>query len=210
MLDDPGLGWHLRNVDAMFEQGGWLTTDPFTQPRDGPRAWYTNQWLGELPLWLGWRWAGLEGIAVANALVLALAARCLYRMLIADGLAWPGALLWTVLGAVGTSCSWNARPNVFSILFLLLTARACVLHSEGRLSRARALWLLPLFAAWANTHGGFVAGLITLGLTLAAEVALTLLAASPEARAAAGARARHVALLTAGAFAATLLNPYGL
>ena len=24
MLDDPGLGWHLRNIDAMRAQGGWL------------------------------------------------------------------------------------------------------------------------------------------------------------------------------------------
>jgi hypothetical protein len=210
MLDDPGLGWHLRNIDAILQQGGWLTLDSFTQPRDPPRAWYTNQWLGEVPLWLGERWAGLEGIAVVNALVIGLVARCLYRMLIADGLAWPIALLWTMLGAVGTSCSWNARPNVFSILFLLLVARACVQYHEGRLSRAGTLWLLPLFAAWANTHGGFVGGLITLGLALLAEVAQALLGGSLEVRTAAPVRALHLALLCAGAFAATLLNPYGL
>ena len=33
MLSDPGLGWHLRNIDAMIAEGGWLHTDPFTQPR---------------------------------------------------------------------------------------------------------------------------------------------------------------------------------
>src|SRR5438105_2128648 len=65
MLDDPGLGWHLRNIDAMRAEGGWLTTDPFTEPGQGEaRPWRTNQWLGELPLWLGERWGGLEGIAV--------------------------------------------------------------------------------------------------------------------------------------------------
>jgi hypothetical protein len=209
MLDDPGLGWHLRNLDAMLEQGGWLRIDPFTEPRDGERAWYTNQWLGEAPLWLGWRWAGLEGIAVANALIIGLMARLLYRMLIADGLAWPLAFLWTVLGAVGTSCSWNARPNVLSILFLLLTARACVLFHEGRLSRAGTLWLLPLFAAWANAHGGFVGGLLTLGLATCAEGAQALLDPTAEARPAAWRRMFHLAVLTAGAFAATLVNPYG-
>ena len=43
LLDDPGLGWHLRNIDAMREQGGWLREDPFTDPRtrddDAPRRW---------------------------------------------------------------------------------------------------------------------------------------------------------------------------
>src|SRR4051794_37406769 len=75
LLDDPGLGWHLRNIDAMREQGGWLREDPFTDPRtrDEPTArWFSNQWLGELPFYLGWKWAGLEGIAVVNALVIAL------------------------------------------------------------------------------------------------------------------------------------------
>ncbi len=24
MLDDPGLGWHLRNVDAMWSRGGCM------------------------------------------------------------------------------------------------------------------------------------------------------------------------------------------
>ena len=33
LLDDPGLGWHLRNIDAMREQGGWLREDPFGDPR---------------------------------------------------------------------------------------------------------------------------------------------------------------------------------
>ena len=44
-------------MDAMREADGWLTLDPFTDHHGKPPpAWYTNQWLGELPLWLGWRW----------------------------------------------------------------------------------------------------------------------------------------------------------
>src|SRR3954454_14418284 len=69
LLDDPGLGWHLRNIDAMRAEGWWLTKDPFTYPRDqAPPAWYTNQWLGELPLYLRWKVAGLEGIAAVSAI----------------------------------------------------------------------------------------------------------------------------------------------
>jgi hypothetical protein len=211
MLDDPGLGWHLRNLDAMRAAGGWLTRDPFSLSPDGqPRAWHTNQWLGELPLWLGERWAGLEGIAAVAALVAAFTLRCLYRMLLADGLPWPTAAVWTALAAAGTSCSWGARPNLFTMLFVLLTAHTLERFHAGRLSSRRTLWLVPLFAVWANTHGGFVAGFVLLGGTLAIEGGLAVFALEAPARQAARGRARHLALLTAGAFGATLLNPYGL
>src|SRR5262245_25178805 len=90
LLDDPGLGWHLRNIDAMLASGGWLTEDPFTDPRAGePAAWYTNQWLGEVPYWLGWRWAGLEGIAAVNALLIGLIARALCALMLREGIPWP-------------------------------------------------------------------------------------------------------------------------
>lgn len=210
MLDDPGLGWHLRNIDAMRAQRGWLTEDPFTEPRDGAvRPWRTNQWLGELPLWLGERWAGLEGIAAVATLVIAFTLRCLYRMLLRDGLPWPMAAGWTALAAMGTSCSWAARPNLFTMLFVLLTARACEQYHVGRLSRLRTLWLLPLFAVWANVHGGFVAGFTLLGGTLAVEGGIALFGLEPADRRAARGRAVHLGLLTVGCLLATFLNPYG-
>src|SRR5262249_15082226 len=133
LLDDPGLGWHLRNIDAIRANGWFLSVDPFTDHHGlPPPAWYTNQWLGEMPVYLGWRLAGLEGIAVVCALVIALIARVLYRMLIQDGLSWPVAVAWTALGTLGTSCSWVARPNLFTVLFVLLTARVLEQYQQGR------------------------------------------------------------------------------
>ena len=209
MLSDPGLGWHLRNVDAMRAQGGWLTADPFSGPRAG-QPWLTNQWLGELPLWLGERWAGLEGIAAVATLTLAFTFRCLYRMLLRDGLPWPAAALWTCLAALATSCSWVARPNLFTLLFVLLTARACEGLHSGRLPWRRSLWLVPLFTVWANTHGGFVAGLVFLGFTLFLEAGQAALAADPADRAADLRRAVRFAALLSGCVLATLANPYGV
>jgi hypothetical protein len=211
MLDDPGLGWHLRNIDAMLEQGTWLREDPFTYSPDGhARVWYANQWLGEVPFWLGERWAGLEGIATVATLVLALMLRCLYRMLLRDGLPWPGAAAWTALAAMGTSCSWVARPNLFTVFFAMIAARICERFHTGALSRKATLWLIPLFAVWANVHGGFVGGFVILGATIAGEVATALVAANGAARSEAWKRTGHLALLVVGGFAATLVNPYGI
>jgi hypothetical protein len=211
LLDDPGLGWHLRNIDAMIAEGGWLTTDSFSEPRNGQaQPWRSNQWLGEVPFWLGERWAGLEGIAAVAAIVIAFTLRCLYRMLLRDGSPWPVAVFWISQAGMGISCSWVARPNLFTMLFVLVTARVCVLFHEGRCSRRQTLWLLPLFCLWANTHGGFVAGFIVLGATLGLEMVPLFFGLSQEDRQSAKGRVIHLSLILGGSILATLINPYGL
>jgi hypothetical protein len=211
MLSDPGLGWHLRNIDAMIAEGGWLHTDPFTQPRDGepPAEWRTNQWLGELPLWLGERWAGREGVAAVATLILALTLRILYSMLLRDGLPWPLAVLWLCAAGIGTACSWIARPNLFSMLFVLLTVRLVEQFHAGRCTWRRLLWLPPLFAVWANTHGGFVAGYLILVPAICIEALLAVVHRPADLRTAARRRGLILLGFTAACFLATLLNPYG-
>ena len=210
MLSDPGLGWHLRNIDAMIAEGGWLHTDPFSLPQEGkPQEWRTNQWLGELPFWLGERWAGMEGIAAVATLILAFTLRLLYKMLLRDGLPWPVAVFWLCVAALACSCSWIARPNLFTMLFVMLTVRLVEQFHIDRCSWRRLLWLLPLFALWANMHGGFVAGFLILVPAFCVEVFLGVLHRSVELRRAARRRGLILLALTGGCFLATLLNPYG-
>jgi hypothetical protein len=207
-LDDPGLGWHIRDIDAIQAQKGWLTEDPFSGPRSG-QPWYTNQWLGDLILWLGDRWGGLTGIAAVTALILAFMYRCLYGMLRTDGVSAPAAALWTLLAALGSYTAWQARPNLLSMLFLLLVVRICERFHEGKCTWHRLLWLGPLFAIWANTHGGFVAGLLTLVLAVVIEGVLGVFFTDPEKRRLARERSLQLTLATLGAGVCTLLNPYG-
>ncbi len=208
MLDDPGLGWHLRNVDAMLDQKAWLEADPFSGPRGGA-TWLTNQWLGDLVLWLGERWGGLEGIAAVTTLVIAGTMRLLYGMLRNDGLSAPAAFLWAILAALGTSSSWVARPNVWTIPFVLITARVCEKLHREELTWRRACWLWPMFAIWANMHGGFVAGLMVLAATWGIEAASAIGGWELAQRAAAWRRLRPLSAIAAGAALATLCNPYG-
>ncbi|MGB6044372.1 MAG: hypothetical protein WBF93_14535 [Pirellulales bacterium] len=207
MLDDPGLGWHLRNVDAMWAEGGWLTQDPFSGPRNG-QPWRTNQWLGDLVLYFGWWWGGMEGIAAVTTLVLAFSFRFLYRMLLADDVPWPLALGWTILAALGTSLAWAARPNIFTLLLVMVTAWTLDRYHRGRCRRATTWWLVPLFTLWANTHGGFVAGLILIAATMVVESGFNLFAAGVH-RSQANNRLKHLACLLPACILATLVNPYG-
>jgi hypothetical protein len=95
------------------------------------------------------------------------------------------------------------------MLFLLLTVRLCERFHEGKCSWRRLLWLGPLFAVWANTHGAFVGGLLTLAVAVVIEAALGVLLLDPEKRHAARERSLHLTLATLGAGLCTLLNPYG-
>ena len=165
MLSDPGLGWHLRNIDAMIAEGGWLHTDPFTQPRDGVRAGVAHAINGSASCRSGSASAGRgrEGVAAVATLILAFTLRLLYTMMLRDGLPWPFAVFWVCVAALGTSCSWIARPNFFTMLFVMLTARLCVqFYMTAVVPGDTLLWLPPLFTLWANMHGGFVAGFLVL------------------------------------------------
>src|SRR5436305_602358 len=92
------------------------------------------------------------------------------------------------------------------LLVALLLAGGVVFATIDR-ADPRLLWLLPpLFAVWANTHGGFVAGLGVLALYLGCRAAERLCAQGRRGLAPA-ALYGGVALASA---LATLLNPYGL
>ena len=67
------------------------------------------------------------------------------------------------------------------------------------------LWLaVPMFALWANLHGGFFVGLVAMGLYTAVRGAQEL-AENRGTR-----RAVRLAALTSASMLATLINPYGL
>jgi hypothetical protein len=206
IVDDPGLGWHIRIADAMAEKGGFLDADPFGQPTQG-EPWVPFGFLGSAALRLADGWGGLDALAMLVALTIAFTLRCLYRMMVTDGVPPVQAVAWTFLAALGVSTAWVARPNVFTLLFFLVTARVCVQWHRERISARKTWWLVPLFAVWANTHGGWAAGLLTIAAAGVAELALA--AWDRGGRAAALARFRWFVLLGGGCALATLVNPYG-
>jgi hypothetical protein len=206
IVDDPGLGWHVRIVDAMAEQGGFLWADPFGLTTRG-EPWVPFGFLGSAALHFSYHWGGLDALAVVVALTIAFTLRCLYRMMVTDGVPAVQAVVWTYLAALAVLPAGMARPNVFTLLFFLVTARVCVQWHRGRVPARQTLWLLPLFAVWANVHGGWAAGLMT--VAAAGLVELGVAAWDRDGRAAALGRFRWFVLLGVGCGLATLVNPYG-
>jgi len=102
-----------------------------------------------------------------------------------------------VLGAV----HWLTRPHVFSLLGAVATL--WLLERGGRRAPLAAV---GLFALWANLHGGFLYGLVLIGLYLAGDA---LEIRWGHGRSHWVGRLREHGLLLAGALAGTLINPSG-
>ncbi len=172
-----------------------------------PTGWINQNWLTHVVFaWLEETF-GLDALAVWKLLNYLLVA----ALLLANARlrrAQP------VLAVLLTAGALLASRQFFEVraqdITNLLAAALMLLLTVTILRAPRAVWLVvPLFAVWGNVHGGFVWGLITLGLCLAAGHAAprlggNLLAVPP-------ATLRATAIAAAGALAAVVIaSPYRL
>jgi len=213
-LVEPDFGWHLRTGLDLIEHGWRVSpTDPYshTMP-DWPwveHAWLTDGILGFLyngvPSGGGLALIALFGAIAAGAFVVSAQtakAGSTARWLAAAAAAWVAL---PFLGARIQVITWLGLAIVF------------VLWDRFLREETWPLWAFPpLFLAWANLHGGFTAGLFTVGLMIAGSVAVKLLAwhrprfasdldeTVPPWR-----RLGLLAAALAASTVVTLINPYG-
>ena len=205
---DTDTWWHLAAGRWMTENHRLLTTDPFSLTRAG-QAWTNPSWLAQLLLYGTYRLAGLPGLNLLTALMVTLAFACTWPLM--EG---PGLLrAFVLVGAAAVSgIYWSARPQVVSFA---LTGACLLLLEKGRADRRWWMGLPLLLALWANIHGGFVIGLLLVGVYLAGEL---IEAVADRLSSAAAWRAiwaqRKTAVLTLLALlfvcaAFVSMNPYG-
>ncbi len=189
---------HIRHGLTMLATGGLIHADPFSFTRAGA-PFLGFEYGSQLIFALAYRAAGLAGVAVLIGLVLAatyaLAARLMIRRRVDPGFAF----LVTMAAAVLSSMHWVARPHIFSQLLVVI-----LLEWLERDKPVPLWWYAPLFALWANLHGGFVYGLVLIGIYLAAH-AIDGLRGDATARS----RAGRTAIAFVVGLAATFLNPFG-
>jgi len=207
-MDDPGLGWHLRYADRMWETGGFLHTEEFSSPSLG-KPLKTYAWFGDIVMRLCHAWAGMNGIGVLTALTFALMGRILLARMIREQIPWMWALFWTFFAFVAIMPSFTARPNMFTFVGLAITVAVCERFHSGAISRKQTLWLLPLFLCWTNAHSGFLSGTLVLVVTYFSECMLSVFGSAESCQAARKRVAWWTGLGTA-LFLTTLVNPYGI
>src|ERR1700683_1964470 len=95
------------------------------------------------------------------------------------------------------------RPQLFTFMMIavVMMALAIEVYRGGA-----TLWpLIPMFALWANFHGGYIVGLGAMGVAAATMFIQGWFGDTARMRS-----ALRLGLVTIGCAAATILNPFGV
>lgn len=155
---DPGTFWHLRLGREVLQTGTVPRADFLTYTRD-QTPWVDQSWLFDTGLaWVVNLW-GWTGASALSSLLLAGIYAAIARELVRHGTTPLVAGCTAILAMAVGSVHFLIRPHLFTYLFVFWTLKTCRdyhLRNDGK------IWMLPAVVAfWANLHGGFLAGPLT-------------------------------------------------
>jgi hypothetical protein len=166
---DNDLWGHVLYGERNLAAGAIERTDSLSWTAAG-QPWINHEALAEITFGLVHRQFGGTGLWV---LMLVMAAGTV-AWATAAGAGREAPSRWAALALLGASVNFIAigyavRPQLFTMLALV-----ALLFSLRRFLAGRLAWgsaLPPIFAAWVNFHGGYLAGLIILLVAGVAEAA---------------------------------------
>jgi hypothetical protein len=166
-LFDPDFFWHVAVGQYVLDTRSIPATEPFSFTWTG-REWIPDQWLGEVFIAVIAMVMGDAALLAAFGILAALGPALVVAGMGRDRLSTPVTLAVLALIGVVMLPQVTARPQVIS--FALMGAVLALLL-RIRPSNAHWLWLLPLIlTVWANVHGYFIVGLVSIGLFAAFTV----------------------------------------
>lgn len=200
---DGDVGRHIRLGTHIVETRSIPRTDLFSHTMAGD-AFIPYEWLSEIIFAQAHLLLGLGGVALLTALLFTGANTLVYWTTVRMGVGRPLAALLTTYSIVLQSSHLLPRPHLFTTL--LATATLALLLEYRRSHNSRWLWALPpMFAVWANLHGGFLIGFMLLGV-FGLEVLWRVMWDKDQK---ASQPLRVLTLAGVLCVAATLLNPVG-
>jgi hypothetical protein len=223
LLGDAGIGWHVRTGQMILATHAIPRVDPFSTGTGQP--WFAWEWLYDLPV--GWleSQAGLNGVVLFTALIIAATFSWTFRLLVRRGTNVFVAVVLVLLAASGSMIHFFARPHVVSWLFTVAwfwilessenSHAGAPTGSSASPARASRMWLLPLLMlVWVNVHGGSLLGLALQAIYWFSAVWRWLRLKEDRfddflQKIRIGRQARALTLSGIASVAATFVNPYG-
>lgn len=210
LLGDGDTGWHIRAGEYILETGEFPRHDLFSFTMEG-REWFAWEWLADVLFAVLHSVFGLKGISFLGGVVIAGTAAGIFRYMLWRGVNVLVAMVSLFVILSPSMLHWLARPHMFTWVFLLITL--WVLEADRRKPTRWLYALVPLTVLWTNTHGGFVAQLITIGIyfvgTGVEEVWNRPAKQTGDGRWQLPPSFRRYGLLLLLCSGATLINPYG-
>lgn len=156
---DPGLGWHLRSGEYLWQNFSFPNTDPFLFSSTD-KFWIVDQWLGDLLLYLGeaklgWPvtyWLGTSFFVLCFAVIP-------YQLTSRKGVPALISSLAIIIPFQFAQIHFLYRPVLFSFgLFLLTYLFLSKIKLDQKIKLTELLTLLAIFIVWANLHPSFILG----------------------------------------------------
>ncbi|HXI87235.1 MAG TPA: hypothetical protein VNH64_07240 [Parvularculaceae bacterium] len=191
-LMDPDTGWHIAAGDAIRAAGHIPASDPWSYTA-GDQPWYEISWAYDVLASVLNSLGGLGAVVVTTVFLYALAVAAIAWIAEKSAKDTLAGFLVAALSGSALLSGMLARPQ--TLTFLLIIALYAVFRFGGR----RLVWTAPvLMAAWANIHGGFLAGYVIVGAFFLEALAMRDFT-----------RARRLFLVGVLCVLAPLANPYG-
>jgi hypothetical protein len=205
LLEDAGTGWHILDGERILNAHAITRTDPFSSTMGG-HPWYAWEWLYDLIVGAIHAAAGLNGVVLFTAVVIAFAFALTFQRARERGTSVPVAVLLLVLAVFASAIHFFARPHVLSWVFAIIWFE--ILDRSESSGDVRPLYWLPVLTLlWVNVHGGFLLGFALLGIYFVA--ACIGWAKAKVEREPAGRWVKSLAITTGVCALATFANPYG-
>src|SRR4051794_10886668 len=151
----------------LVAQHGFVDQYPFATIAKGG-TWLNQQWLSELAFFRISQVLGTTGLTVLYSVLITTPLALLLWLCRRKG--WAMLVAVTAFYFPGLLAIIHPRAAGFTVvIFSLLVALLAVVWKVRAESERRPSWrtgvaVVALFALWANLHGGFIAGLLLLGL----------------------------------------------
>ncbi|MEW6054765.1 MAG: hypothetical protein AB1552_13415 [Nitrospirota bacterium] len=176
-LFDSDFWWHVATGRYIVENGAIPDTDPFsfTANREENRNLMPEReqfllkqyWLGQIIFYLIFDFFGPKGIIIFRASVLFMVLLLVLWRLTRMQVSFYIIFVFISFVYLDLARFTGERPVLFTILFTVLTF---IVLEEFREHKTRLIVLLvPLMLLWANLHGGFIMGVVIIGIYMIFE-----------------------------------------
>ncbi|GAB4502080.1 MAG: hypothetical protein Fur0035_16260 [Anaerolineales bacterium] len=197
---DGDLGHHLALGRLMLSSGQIPHSDPFSFRTAGVPA-IPHEWLMEIAFAALEKAFGLGGIVFFCALLIAAALTLTFGEAARRSGLLLAALTVSTLTLAASAVHWITRPHLATFLLLAIWTAQVEAFARGE---DRRWWIFPpLMLLWANLHGMFVLGLLSLIFAAAGYGWERWLEKKP------GSLGREFSLAIAFSTLATFLSPSG-
>jgi len=203
LFRDVDVGFHVRIGERILAEKEVPKTAIFSE-HEGKIPWVDHAWFTQILMASVYKMKGLTGISLMYSLIIALTYALLAKWAMETDVHPFGYFVILILSILVGIMYWSARPQQFSVLFLVIFHRIMILYDR---EESKWVYILPLLMCiWANCHAGFLTGFLIIGAYGAAYLyEFYLLKKEGFYKK----RFIYITLLLALCFAASCINPYG-